>query len=302
MATHEMTGHGDNISANTLFHFTPTLSNLENIIENGIKIGYSIENYESLIKGGQEVGMPMICFCDIPLSRIKYHVSKYGGYAIGLNKSWGIQNKVTPVIYTHGNSPATELLNEIYSNIQSFIEIHDKYKFKPLSKKNKSLLESLMDNYEKIYRESDFEHKKEVNDLVVELKKKISVIFRYVKPYKGKFFRRGAYLEDEIEFYNEKEWRFVPTKKELAAGGLKDSYEIPLIVSPKYKRAIGIKCGKIRLRFSPADIRFLIVKNENEIPVLIDHIDSIKFDKASSKTIQILKTKIISLQQVIDDL
>lgn len=297
-----MTMIKENISANTLFHFTPTLSNLKNILENGIKIGFSLENYDSLLSKNKEIGLPMICFCDIPLSRVKEHVKKYGGYAIGLQKSWGMQNKLTPVIYSHENSPATELLNEINTNIKSFIEIHDKYKPNQPVQKDKSMFNLLLDNYNKIYNQDDFKHKKEINTLVEALKEKISIIYRYVKPYKGKCFRNGTYLPDEVEFYNEKEWRFVPTKEQVNKIGLKDTYDKKYLTELKYKRAINIKCNKLKLKFIHSDVRFIIVNKENEINSLIEHIDTIDFNKSSNKSLQILKTRIISLEQIIDDL
>jgi hypothetical protein len=48
--------------------------------------------------------IPMVCFCDLPLSLIKKHVEEYGGYGIGLNKTWGVKNGVAPVIYTHSRA------------------------------------------------------------------------------------------------------------------------------------------------------------------------------------------------------
>jgi hypothetical protein len=47
---------------------------------------------------------PMISFCDIPLALAKDQISKYGSYAIGLSKEWGISNQLNPVIYLESNS------------------------------------------------------------------------------------------------------------------------------------------------------------------------------------------------------
>jgi len=47
---------------------------------------------------------PMVCFCDLPLSLIRKHLKEYGNFGIGLDKKWGLENRVAPVIYTHAKA------------------------------------------------------------------------------------------------------------------------------------------------------------------------------------------------------
>ncbi|EGU32399.1 hypothetical protein VIBRN418_17483 [Vibrio sp. N418] len=42
---------------------------------------------------------PMVCFCDIPLSRIDEHVKFYGEFGIGMTKEWAIKKGLSPVQY-----------------------------------------------------------------------------------------------------------------------------------------------------------------------------------------------------------
>lgn len=76
------------LSANTLIHFTRSKENLKKILEENFRI-YNCR--ESVILGGKpsEFYVPMVSFCDLPLSEVKDHISKYGNYGIGMTKAWG---------------------------------------------------------------------------------------------------------------------------------------------------------------------------------------------------------------------
>ena len=92
------------LSANTLFHFTKTRDSLLSILKSKF---YPRACYEqSVIPDilNFRIAIPMVCFCDIPLSQISNHVEKYGKYAIGLKKDWAVEQGVTPVLYVHNNS------------------------------------------------------------------------------------------------------------------------------------------------------------------------------------------------------
>lgn len=72
------------ISANTLFHFTPTKDNLISILTRKFYVRYSLEIFDTILDiDNPELVTPMTCFCDIPLSQIKNHTNTYGNYAIG---------------------------------------------------------------------------------------------------------------------------------------------------------------------------------------------------------------------------
>ncbi|KAA3145220.1 hypothetical protein F1988_02475 [Alistipes indistinctus] len=47
------------------------------------------------------LGIPMVSFCDIPLTRTNDFRSRYGNHAIGLNKLWGMDKGINPVFYVH---------------------------------------------------------------------------------------------------------------------------------------------------------------------------------------------------------
>ncbi|WP_115373813.1 abortive infection system antitoxin AbiGi family protein [Adhaeribacter pallidiroseus] len=97
------------LSANTLFHFTSNIDYLIGILVNGFLPRYSLEDFtfaypESRnpgIKHPFKIGVPMTCFCDIRLTQTKNHSATYGKFVIGMQKEWGIKNRITPVTYFH---------------------------------------------------------------------------------------------------------------------------------------------------------------------------------------------------------
>ena len=91
------------ISANTLFHFTKDLNTIVSILETKFYPRLCLED-TVIPQFPFRLAIPMVCFCDIPLSQIADHTSKYGNYAIGIKKDWAIKQSVTPVLYVHENS------------------------------------------------------------------------------------------------------------------------------------------------------------------------------------------------------
>jgi len=91
-----------NLSSASLFHFTSQLDYLVSIIEYGFQARYCIEK---LPKTRLAYLSPMVCFCDIPLGSIKFHLSRYGGYGIGLKKTFLKKQGASPLLYVHSNSP-----------------------------------------------------------------------------------------------------------------------------------------------------------------------------------------------------
>ena len=90
----------NNINASSLFHFTRRFDTLQSIVKNGLRYSYAYEKYspevmsiigqnsalEGLKENDNGVAIPMISFCDIPITRASVHMDKYGEYAIGFDK------------------------------------------------------------------------------------------------------------------------------------------------------------------------------------------------------------------------
>jgi hypothetical protein len=85
------------LSSNSLFHFTYKNALLR-ILKEQFKVKYCFEIiYTHEIPF--EFGIPMVSFCDIPLSEVKEHMNKYGSYGIGMNMKWAKNNGLNPVLY-----------------------------------------------------------------------------------------------------------------------------------------------------------------------------------------------------------
>lgn len=94
-----------NPKSHTLFHFTKSNETLKLVLKNGFWPRYCLEDVNWLgIENAEFVAYPMVCFCDIPLSRVDEHVGFYGEFGIGLTKEWAMINGLTPIHYVSQNS------------------------------------------------------------------------------------------------------------------------------------------------------------------------------------------------------
>lgn len=102
-----------NPKSSTLFHFTKSIDIIKSILKDGFWPRYCLEDVTQLTEGEYDfISFPMVCFCDIPLSRIEEHVKFYGNYGIGMSRKWAELNGLNPVLYVASNNALREeLLN-----------------------------------------------------------------------------------------------------------------------------------------------------------------------------------------------
>lgn len=288
------------ISANTLFHFTPTKENLLSILTRKFYVRYSLEIFDTILdQETSELVVPMTCFCDIPLSQIKNHTSAYGNYAIGLSKSWGIKNQVSPVHYVYPNSTTSEILKSLSEQLQRFFDIEDNKT--ELNENN--YLSQLPDEVQHLVESHKTQENMRVAEKVLELQGQLAHFIRYLKPYEGKIYRNEKYSDEIQNFYEEREWRYVPPKELLKKVAVKDSYKSEFFKNPIKRRLINIKLAThLKLDFKPDDIRFIIVKHDSEIPKILDEIHEIYRNKATYDELRLLGTRLISLDQILQNI
>lgn len=116
-----------NSHSSSLFHFTRNFNSLVSIIQEGFRFSYSGEQITRASISGVPptdnifVALPMISFCDIPIELCEEHRSKYGDYAIGINKNQLIKHTgglLSPVHYTLTDNP----IRGAYAHHKAYIE------------------------------------------------------------------------------------------------------------------------------------------------------------------------------------
>jgi len=160
------------ISSDTLFHFTKR-ENLLGILENEFHPNFSIEAYLFDKPTPFKFGIPMVSFCDIPLSLAYNHMANYGNYGIGMSKEWANRNRLNPVLYLRRGSQTTQIIDDVLNSI---------YKDIKGAREEGVEVESLTNRYNLLLR-----------------------LFTFTKPFDG------PNKDGEItKFYDEREWRYVP--------------------------------------------------------------------------------------------
>ena len=249
------------ISSASLFHFTDTLDKLRSILKEGFKPHYSQENLE-MFGLPNCLGIPMVSFCDIPLSQTERHSKEYGYYALGLQKKWGTKKNISPIHYIFDGSICATILSEISRKLSSGDVLCEYrcFKFNPQT-----------------------------------------ALFFYAKPYKGK----SSKTKKSLAFYNEREWRYVPFADPTLGIMKIPSGVQPMLSEKNYKtiEAVDSMTKKLqdhyRLTFHADDIKYIIVKKENEIPQVVDDIS--KNLCCSEEARKKLITRMISMKQIQED-
>jgi hypothetical protein len=254
------------ISTNSLFHFTDKIEIVLNILREGFKPHFCLEDINPLGTHLEpeemfEYAIPMVCFCDIPLTQTKDHMSKYGDYGIGLSKDWGMRNKISPILYAHKNSEIMYTIEQVALEVLSL-------------KCDKGVVCGIKDIVESAINWTNY----------------------LIKPYEGKMWRRVNYVEN-IHFYDEREWRYVPR---LSENGYKYVMTKEKFLDQLQRNDANRKLWpQTVLNFEQKDINCIIISCEDEIPHFIEEMEQI--DKYSKDEIKLLFTRVISAERIRKD-
>jgi hypothetical protein len=186
-------------SSDYLYHFTKSRDTLKSIVQEGFWVPYSCEDvsflknlsdeidwdrvWDEMMAGGDikgaakqkhegdlarnddgdryKVYIPMVCFCDIPHTRLENHAGEdddtdYNPYAIALEKEWGRQRGVNPVTYVVPESGFATAFQNFEALTDSIRPECENWQFRSVFRKLLQFLKPYNDGEKRYYDEREW--------------------------------------------------------------------------------------------------------------------------------------------------
>jgi len=255
------------LSSDTLFHFTG-LENVINILKEGFfRPRFCLEDMSLILPGEPtedlQWAIPMVCFCDIPLSQSLNHRKIYGNYGIGLSKKeWGMRKKISPVLYAYQESAIIDNIMRVWNEVTK------------LSNGGKD----------------DGDHVPIFYDC-------IQGMYCFTKAYEGKRWIQGdnRYSDKLVRFYDEREWRFVPMYENRHEYALTRNEFRDLLKQTDVNHELDHGNGGLSvLNFELSDIKCIIVTAEEEKDLIVKEMEQ-NTNQYSHDDIELLSSKISAI-------
>lgn len=225
---------------NSLFHYTASFSSMIDIVSTGkLYPNYCLEDLSTKISPNFYLGIPMVCFCDIPLSQASF-MNHYGNYCIGFTKEWGIKKGCNPIQY---------ITNDLVLDAAYFyVDIIKRYRKEIYGKENLSFGEIC----ERIFSAHDIQKYK-------------NFLLGFLKKYKGEWKCR-TYCN-----YEENEWRYVI---EDGVHDINWHYSQKEYLSwrgclLRHKPHSSAEMKQMGLKFTLGDINHIVLKEESQIILFV---------------------------------
>lgn len=231
------------IQADTLFTFMTEYEYLKSVLQSKmISPRYCEEDIKYLkIKGIKRIAYPMKCFCDINMHRLEEHLSWYGYYGVAFTKEWGMKNCIQPIQYINPNSALCKDFSKAFS---AALKMDIEKESKNQQKLKDFLLHTMM----------------------------------YYKPYEGKIKNRNTGKEQKKCFTDECEWRYIP---DVTTIGFEQAYYDETIFNAGILNSLSNAMNNnpnISLEFAYSDLKYIIVKNEEDFGKITEDIVSWKLE------------------------
>lgn len=249
----------------------------------------------------------MICFCDIPLSMVDDHMFKYGKYGVGMTKEWGIAKGLNPVLYYNEESI---LIQSFFKLIfDGHIKTQELYRLAANGEwvgdgGSKSLI---VDHKAEGYKE-----KRDAYWQVIDRLGALSGLKCYFKPRVGEYVIGGKHYPN-YHFYDEREWRYVEREYDFESRNKPPKIEEVNLhgehLSQEEKQQYNAKIeaeGKYKLDFSASDVKYIIVKSDEEIIPLVKYLQLLPSHtnnglRFTPEEISLLTSRILTSDQIKED-
>ncbi len=288
----------ESLRTSSLFHYPKKLNTLKKILAQGFKPNYCKENFSISDTQNLIVGIPMVSFCDIPLTRISNFKYRYNEYAIGLSKEWGLRNGINPVLYA---TPNSFLFNSLQKVNEMRIQKEDILN-KQMSTREYPITINTQNFNALPLKLNDPEFEKIFNSFMdnVHLVEVQSTLFGFTKAY---FETRKDKRQDN---YEENEWRFVLGENKIPDINIGWKWGVESYSNWRGNEKEPKPDSVFKpLKFAFEDVNFIIVRNDSQIPNMIKYIQRLKEfggNKITSNSLKsILISKIISMGRIEKD-
>ena len=266
-----------NYRTKSLFHYTKNKKSLLEIIKLGVLYpNFCEEDLSTECNPNYILGIPQVCFCDIPISLADNMKKFYKPYAIAFTKKWGIENGCNPIQYVS----------------------------------NESVINSAIHYWERM----EELHKRDNNDVI--LKGSIMPVIKFLYDriaytYSIGFMKKhiGKWRNKDYCNYDENEWRYIVPDGE---DGIKWKTEAEY-TQWRWEKDNPTEEEKKRIRkpiptpelkrkgliFTPNDITHIILKKESDVVTFCK--DIMKTTSFSEEDKSLLLTKITSFERISQD-
>jgi hypothetical protein len=279
-----------------LFHITTKLQTIKDIFTHGFKVSYASE-----MLGDRNIKVAMISFSNILLRDVgEEEILNYGKYGVAVDREWGIQNEINPVLYTYPKGLLDTAIQNLIENAAFLAYIKDlkdplrelsdkgqgpiskRMTLSNTSKQSIAILDYLSIKYDDELVEIISSHSKvmhEINLLNIMLTKSYKVTGKNLK---------------EFIAYNDREWR-------------KIYLDLPILFEQDndYKKWRSdnkphFNVDPYILHFTLQDIKAILVENEDQINEIVDHIGNIYGNEEVQKLLEAGKLQ-IGTQKTLED-
>ncbi len=250
------------VSANTLFHFT-SIKGLTGILSSsGFYCQYSDEHFENILPSKSHYRftyIPMISFCDLTIMQLANDSVHRKNFG-----DFGI-----------GLTKEWGIRNGVSPVMYVHRESQQTKRLQRLIRALRNIHKGINDN-----------------ETIDGIQQEMIDSFKYIKPYIGNW-QKGKRVRNKIIFYNEREWRYSPLLKQHAvlSGIFKENRNEVKKINNELKKNV--------IKFEVKDVKFIVIRNKKNIPVIakvINEIPEISYTQKNE-----LITKIITFEEIRED-